>query len=132
MVLEGKGVKVDSFRASSVDKAIVENYDCLLVGSPTMAWSATAHVEDFLEGLKTSRFDGRFAAAFDTRIKSFISGQAAGGLQKSLEKLGFRTIVPPLAAYLEGSRSRNDYTLKKGELEKARKFAETLAKNLEA
>jgi hypothetical protein len=94
-----------------------------------MAWSATAPVKEFVEGSKNGRFDGRFAAAFDTCIKSFKSGQAADGLQKSLEKLGFRTIVPPLAVYVEGSRSRNDYTLK-GELEKARKFAEDLAKNL--
>jgi flavodoxin len=132
MVLEEKGIKVDSFRASYVDKDIVKNYDCLLVGSPTMAWSATAPAKEFLEGLKTSRFDGKFAAAFDTRIKSFISGQAAKGIQESLEKLGFRIIVPPLAAYVEGSRNRNDYTLKEGELEKARKFAEDIAEDLKA
>ena len=109
----------------------MKNYECVLVGSPTMAWSATAPIKQLLEGFSANEFAGKYAAAFDTRVKSRLSGQAAKGIQERLEKLGFKIITPPLVAYVEGSTKKNDFTLKDGELEKAKKYAEDLAQALQ-
>jgi len=96
-----------------------------------MGWSATDPIKQFLAGYKANEFAGKNAAAFDTRIKSRLSGQASKGIQERLEKLGFKIITPPLIAYVEGNVRENDYVLKDGELDKAKKYAEDLAQALQ-
>ena len=130
-VLRGKGFEVDCPDVTHVDNATVKNYDCVIAGSPTMAFSATIPIKEFLEGFAPNEFSGKFAAAFDTRVKSRLSGAAAKGIQKRLEKLGFKIAMPSLAAYVEGSTGKNDFQLKEGELEKAKKFAEDFAQAIQ-
>ena len=96
-----------------------------------MGWSATDPIKQFLAGFRVNEFAGKYAAAFDTRIKSRLSGQASKGIQERLEKLGFKIITPPLVAYVEGNVRENDYVLKDGELDKAKKYAEDLAQALQ-
>ncbi len=131
-VLRERGFEVDCPHVSSVDLANVKNYDCVLAGSPTMAWSATIPIKEFLEGFAQRAFAGKFAAAFDTRVLSRLSGAAAKGIQSRLEKLGFKILLPPLAAYVEGSTAKNDFALRSGELDKAKKYAEDIAKAIQA
>ncbi len=128
--LKQKGLDVDCLNVGSVDRGTVKNYDAVVVGSPTMAFSATAPIKQFLDSFSPNEFAGKFAAAFDTRVKLFISGQASKGIQQKLETLGFKIATPSLAAYVEGSNRKNNFALKEGELEKAKKFAEDLAKAL--
>ncbi len=128
--LREKGLEVDCLNVNSVDKTSVKSYDGLLVGSPTMAFSATTPIKQFLDSYSADEFRGKFAAAFDTRVKLIFSGQAAKGIQQKLEKLGFKIVVAPLVAYVVGSNRKNDYVLKEGELDKARVYAEGLANAL--
>jgi flavorubredoxin len=107
----------------------VKDYDCLVVGSPTHAWRATALIRGFLDGLKAESFSGKSAAAFDTRVKSRLSGGAIGGIEHKLRRLGFKIIVPGLVAYVEGEQPTP--VLVDGELDKAKKIAEDLAKALQ-
>ena len=82
----------------------------------------------FLDRFANDEFSGKLASAFDTQVQSRISGNAANGIEKKLEKLGFKTIMPSLVTYVEGKM--NEMHLKEGELEKAKKYAEDLAKAL--
>jgi flavodoxin len=82
----------------------------------------------FLENLPNEDFSGKFAAAFDTQVQSRLSGSAVKGIEGKLEKLGFKLITSPLVAYVEGKM--NEYHLKEGELEKAKKWAQTIAETL--
>lgn len=128
-VLKEKGFEVDCLYVKDVDQASVKNYDCVLTGSPTQAFRATRPIMKFLDGFSKNEFSGKLGAAFDTQLQWKISGNAAKGIEKKLKKLGFRIIMTPLVTYVEGKLE--NVQLKTGELEKTRKYAEDLAKNLQ-
>jgi flavodoxin len=126
-VLKEKGFDVDCLYAMKVEAANMKNYDCILAGSPTQWHRATGFITQFLDRFRKDEFSGKLAAAFDTQIQAPLSGNAAKGIEKKLKKLGFKIAMPPLVTYVEGKGP----SLKKGELEKAKKYAEDLAKALQ-
>jgi len=127
-VLKEKGIEVVSFFVKDVDKAVVKDYDCLVAGAPTMYFRASKGIMQFLDGLPSKEFSGKLAAAFDTQLQTWYSGNAAKSIEKKLKKLGFEIVAPQLIAYVEGKT--NQMHLKEGELEKAKKYAEDLANKL--
>jgi len=126
-VLKEKGIEVDSFFVADVDKAVVKNYDCLLAGAPTMRFRVSRGMTQFLDDLPSKDFSGKLAAAFDTQVQSSFSGNAAKGIEGKLKGLSFKLITAPLIAYVEGSLRKNEWRLKEGELEKAKKWAQEVA-----
>lgn len=127
-VLKEKGLDVDCLFVKNVDAANVKSYDAVIAGAPTMAFRASRPIMEFLDRLGSDRFSGKLAAAFDTQIKSRLSGNAAKGIESRLENLGFRIVMPHLVTYVEGPTK--EIHLKEGELEKAKKYAQDLAKTL--
>ena len=127
--LKEKGIEVDSFHVRDVDGATVKNYDCLIAGSPTMYFRASSGIMQFLDSFSDKEFSGKLGAAFDTQLQSRFSGNAAEGIQKKIERLGCRIIAPPLVAYVAGKM--NSMQLKEGELEKAKNWAQEVAKALQ-
>jgi len=127
-VLKAKGFEVDCLYVNNVDSANVKNYDCVLAGAPTQALRATKPIMEFLDKLGKGEFAVKTAAAFDTQLQSRFSGNAAEGIQKKLEKLGFKIVMPPLVTYVEGKTA--EVHLKDGEIEKAKKYTEDLAGKL--
>jgi flavodoxin len=127
-VLKAKGIEVQSIYVEDVGTSTVKDFNCLVVGSPTHAWKETPLIKKFLDSLKAESFAGKKAAAFDTRIKSRLSGSAVDGVEKRLKQLGFKIAVQGLAAYVE--EKEPNPVLVDGELDKAKKFAEDLAKVL--
>jgi flavodoxin len=127
-VLKQKGFDVDCLYVKDVDQTGVKNYDCVLAGSPTQILRATRPIVQFLEGFGRDEFSGKLAAAFDTQLQGRITGNAAKGVEKKLEKLGFKIVMPPLVTYVEGKLE--NIQLKSGEIEKTKKYAEDLAKTL--
>jgi flavorubredoxin len=124
--LREKGFDVDCLYVEDADPAGVKNYDCVLAGSPTQVLRATGPIMQFLDRFVKDGFSGKLAAAFDTQLQSRMSGNAAKGIEKKLQKLGFKMAMPPLVTYVE--IKMNEIYLKEGELEKAKKYAEDLAK----
>jgi flavodoxin len=129
-VLKEKGFEVDSFFVNDVDKSVVKNYDCLLAGAPTMQFRATRGIIQFLESLPDNEGSGKLAAAFDTQVKSRISGSAVKSIEGKLKSLGFTLVTSPLVAYVEGKLRENEWNLKEGEVEKAKNWAQEVAKAL--
>lgn len=127
-VLKTKGFEVDCLHVDGVDTANVKNYDSLIAGSPTHAFRATPAITQFLDKLGKDEFAGKPAATFDTQLQSRFSGSAAKGIEKKLENLGFKIIMPPLVTYVEGKTE--EVHLKDGEIEKTKKYAEDLANKL--
>ncbi len=127
-VLKEKGLDVDCLYVNDVDATVVKNYDCMLAGSPTQTFRATGPMMHFLDRFGKDEFSGKMAAAFDTQLESRMSGNAAKGIEKKLERLGFKIVMPPLVTYVEGKM--NEMHLKEGELEKVKKYAEDLANKL--
>jgi len=127
--LKEDGVDVDSFYVKDVDVATVKNYDCLIAGAPTMAFRPSKGIMEFLNGLADGGFSGKRAAAFDTQLQMIISGNATKGIEKKLKNLGFTVLKQPLVVYVE-SKAKNVWQFKPGELEKAKTWAQELAKAL--
>jgi len=126
--MKEQGVEIDCFFYKDVSPAAVKSYDCLIVGSPTMAWKPTKEIMQFLDALATESSAGKLAASFDTQIQMRISGNATKALESKLNELGFKQVSPPLIAYVEGKTDR--YQMKEGELEKAKVWATDLANSL--
>lgn len=125
--LREAGVEVDARYVKDVDASTLKEYDCVLVGAPTMAFRPSPDITKFLNGL-SGDFAGKMGAAFDTQLQWRLSGNAAKGIEDKLKKLGFKTVTAPLVAYVEGKQ--NDMRLKEGELEKAKNWAKTVAEAL--
>lgn len=126
--LKEKGIEVDSFYVKDVDKTTVKNYECLIAGSPTTYFRASSGIMQFLNAYGDKEFTGKRAAAFDTQMQGRLSGNAAQGIEKKLQKLGYEIIAPPLVAYVEGKM--NQMQLKDGEMEKTKNWAQDVAKTL--
>lgn len=125
-ILKDKGIEVESFFVNDVDQATIKNYDCLIVGAPTMYFRASSGIMQFLNGLSDKDFSGQLAAAFDTQMQMWWTGNATKGIEKKLKKLGFEIVAPPLIAYVQGKT--NQMQLKDSELEKTKNWAQEVAK----
>jgi flavodoxin len=127
-VLREKGFDVNCLYVKDVNPANLKNYDCVLAGSPTQAFRATKPIMEFLDRFTNDEFSGKLAATFDTQNQSRFSGNAAEGIQKRFEKLGFKLVAAPLVTYVEGKIA--EVHLKDGEIEKTKNWAQELAKIL--
>jgi len=127
-VLREKGMEVRSVFVKEVDRATVKDFDCLIVGSPTMYFRASGGIMQFLNSFSDKEFSGKRGAAFDTQLKSRMSGNGAEGIEKKIKKLGLEVIAPPLVVYVEGKM--NEMQPKAGELEKAKNWAQEVANAL--
>jgi len=119
--LKEKGIEAEALQVSHSAGIKIEDFDCLIIGSPTMAWRPTKDTVKFLEGLKGKNLTGKYAASFDTQMKSFMSGNANKAMESRLKELGFKVVGVPLQAYVKGGRDH--YQLLDGESEKAKDWA---------
>ncbi len=124
-VLKEKGIEVESIFVKNAGQTSIKNYDCLIVGAPTMYFRATSGIMRFLKSLSDKDFSGQLAAAFDTQLQKWYSGNAAEGIEKRLKKLGFKIVAPPLITYVEGEK--DNWRLKTGELEKTKNWVQEVA-----
>lgn len=123
--LKEGGIEVTSVPVQDAKNAKLEEYDCLVLGSPTMAWRPTKDVKEFLGALSGKKFSGKKAASFDTQLKSAMSGNANKALEEGLAGLGYTIACPHLQAYVHGKKDA--YTFLDGEAEKAKKWGKDLA-----
>lgn len=104
-----------------VNKNDLEQIDLIVVGSPINGWRPTQNILWFLYKLN-SRNKGIKAAAFDTRIKTFFSGNVAKKIAKALSDRGFVMIGQPEGFCVKGKEG----PLLTGEIERARSWAKNL------
>jgi flavodoxin len=123
--MKEEGIEVTSVPVQDAKHVKVEEYDCLILGSPTMAWRPTKDVKDYLGSLSGKKFSGKMAASFDTQLKSAMSGNANKALEEGLTELGYTIACPHLQAYVHGKKDA--YTFLDGEEEKAKKWGKDLA-----
>jgi flavodoxin len=98
----------------------------LIVGSPINAWRPTKKITEFLKRLDPAKLKGIKGAAFDTRVKSFISGNAAKKIAGALVNSGVNVIVEPIGFYVAG----NEGPLMEGELKRAEDWIELIKSKL--
>jgi flavodoxin len=120
----GKDSKV--MPVSDFSKKKLEGTKLLVVGSPVNAWRPTEKIKKFIAGFSKGQLEGIKAAAFDTRMKSILSGSASSKISRKLQKAGAEIIADPQAFIVVGSKG----PLSEGEIEKAAKWAASIKKAL--
>jgi flavodoxin len=122
--LKEKGIDAEALHVNQAGGVDIDAYDCLIIGSPTMGWKPTKETVKFLDGLKGKNVTGKFAASFDTQMRSFMSGNANKAMDAQLRTLGFKIVKDPLLAYVHGGK--NGYQFRDGEPEKVKEWAKGL------
>ena len=103
-------ISVNDFKESNL-----QGVKLLIVGSPINAWRPTKKIKAFLDQLEPRQMAGVNAAAFDTRVRSAFSGNAAKRIVRALQSAGATVIGPPMGFYVKA----NQGPLAEGELKKA-------------
>ncbi|MDH7555520.1 MAG: flavodoxin family protein [Candidatus Methanosuratincola sp.] len=124
--MKAKGLETDCLYCKDLGKEKVKGYGSLIVGAPTMAFRPSRDITEFLDSLEAEDVKGKKGAAFDTQIKSALSGNAAKGIEKRISGLGASIFKPHLVAYVEG-KGKNSWELREGELENVKKWAQEAA-----
>jgi flavodoxin len=119
--LLGQALPVADFKATELAEG-----DLLVVGSPINGWRPTPKITGLLTTLGDGRLTGVKAAAFDTRVRLFVHGDAAKKMTESLKAGGAEIVSKPMAFYVRGSEG----PLRSGELDKATTWAKDLLKRV--
>lgn len=116
----GKGVRF--LCADEVKEKDLNGLDLLVVGSPILGWRPSEKTAAFLSSLKPGQLKGVMVAAFDTRIRLFIHGDAARKIAAALQKAGGSLVGIPAGFIVEGTQG----PLACDALQKAAQWAGTL------
>src|SRR5450830_662114 len=100
--------------------------DVLILGCPIIGWRPSQRMQDFLAGLSAGQLRGTKAAAFDTRVRLFIHGDAAGKVSRALEEAGARIVAKPRGFIVMGTEG----PLADGEVDKAVAWGRAIASEL--
>lgn len=115
-------INAQAVSVSKVSTGEIAGLDLIVVGSPINAWRPSERMGRFLESLGKDQLKGIKAAAFDTRVKLFIHGDAAKKIAKALENAGAEIIALPQAFFVKGKEG----PLLDGEIERASQWAKSL------
>lgn len=96
--------------------------DLVVLGSATHAGSMTGKMRRFIKQLKKFEVKHKKAAAFDTRFANVKKG-ALGKIEKILEDMGVKVVVPGLSVIVSGVRG----PLRDEEVEKCKAFGQKLS-----
>lgn len=119
-VIGAKAVRVQDF-----SPGMLQGISHLVVGCPVHAWRLSRPAAEFLSSFPPGSLKGVKVAAFDTRIKGFLSGSASDKVEKQLVNLGGDPVVSPGKFIVKGSEG----PLEEGELENAKHWARHILEN---
>jgi len=121
-------------KVDSVDKADIESFDLLIVGSPTRAFKMTKNISAFLKSLDERKLRNKKIALFDTRMNvektdskflKFMAkrfGYAVDSMAKKIDKKAKNSVFEEKWFYVKDSEG----PLLETELENAREWAEKI------
>lgn len=119
----GLGPGAQVLEASSFSPSRLGPGSLLVVGSPIVGWKPLEGLGAWLDALAPGALDGVRTAAFDTRVKLFIHGDAAKKIEHALEAAGAVRAAEPTWYYVKGTEG----PLLEGEVERAEAWRSELA-----
>jgi len=125
--LKESGIEVDLFYVKKAKKLNAKNYNFLVLGSPTRWGTMSFAVKGFLGKVKSEEWMNRPFAAFDTELPKNIEKEEGSAAEKIAEKLRekqMNQLLPVLKAVVSKIRG---FSLKEGEIERAKEYARELA-----
>lgn len=96
----GEGTRAVPVSGLGVDS--LTGVELLVIGSPVVGWRPSPRLQAFLAQLRPGTLRGVRAAAFDTRVRTILHGDAAGKISRALEKAGAHVVAPPTGFLVEG------------------------------
>jgi menaquinone-dependent protoporphyrinogen IX oxidase len=127
--LKESGIEVDTFYVKDVKKLSANEYDFLVLGSPTKFGTMSFTVKGFLGKVKSKEWKNKPFAAFDTENPENIErkeGSAAEKIAQKLREKQMNQLLPVLKAVVLGWKG----PLQEGEIEWAKGYAGRLATEL--
>ena len=129
------GEEASVVRADGVDADKLNEYELVIVGSPTQGGRPTPLTKGFLDRIPAGGLKGVNVTGFDTRIESRaqgfvlrtfmgLLGYAAGRIARKLESKGGKLIAPAQGFFVEGKEG----PLSDRELERAGAWASSIAR----
>jgi flavodoxin len=113
---------------SDITDESLTGVDLLVVGCPINGWRPTEKMQEFLRGLAPGSLTGVRAAAFDTRVKLFIHGDAAAKISQALQAAGATIVAKPQGFIVQGTEG----PLAPGQTDKAGAWAAFIGAELRA
>ena len=113
-------------RATEFSKTDLNECELFIVGSPIIGWNPSPNTIKLLDSLDKDSLKGKQAAAFDTRVKMWISGNAARKIAKRLKNSGAKLLADPIGFYVKGKEG----PLFEGELQRAEEWARSIKSGL--
>lgn len=117
--------EVKVLHVSEVNSAELKNLNLLVIGSPTHAGRPTPAIKNFLNKIPEPLIRGIKVAGFDTRMSTRLArllGYAGPRIANKLERKGAIPAASPEGFFVKGKEG----PLKKGELERAAKWAKEI------
>lgn len=124
--LKESGIGADTFYVKDVKKLVADDYDFLVLGSPTEFGTMSLTVKGLLGKVKNKEWANKPFAAFDTENPENIERKQGSAAEKIAEKLTgkqMNQLLPVLKALVLGWKG----PLQEGEIERAREYARELA-----
>lgn len=128
--LKESGTETDLFYVKDTKNLRAQNYNFLILGSPTKFYTMSFATKSFIGKMKAEEWANKPFVAFDTENPENIQRKKTGAAEKIAEKLTgkkMNQIMPNLKALILGQKG----PLVEGETEKIAKYAEQLATQIE-
>jgi len=130
--LKESGMEADLFSVKKVKKLSAKDYNFLVLGSPTRWGTMSFAIRFFLGKVKSEEWMNKPFAAFDTENPENIEQariqnkewSAAEKIAKRLRDKQMNQLLPVLKAVVSKIRG---FSLKEGEIERAKEYARELA-----
>ena len=124
--LKESGIEVDTFYVKDIKKLSAKDYNFLVLGSPTRFGTISFAVKGILGKVKSEEWMNKPFAAFDTELPSNIE-KGEGSAAEKLKDKKMNQLLPVLKAVVSKIRG---FSLKEGEIERAKEYARELALKL--
>jgi menaquinone-dependent protoporphyrinogen IX oxidase len=124
--LKGSGIEVDLFDVKNVKKLNAEDYNFLVLGSPTRFGTMSFAIRGFLGKVKSEEWVNKPFTAFDTENPENMEKKEYSAAEKIAAKLidkKMNQLLPVLKAAVIGQKG----PLKEGEIERTKDYARELA-----
>ena len=132
--LKEPGIEVDLFYVKDVKKLNGEDYDFLVLGSPTKFGTMSFTIKFFLGKVKSEEWENKSFAAFDTENPENVEQariqkkewSAAEKIAERLREKKMKQLLPVLKALVLGQKG----PLVEGEIDRTKDYARELAAKL--
>jgi menaquinone-dependent protoporphyrinogen IX oxidase len=127
--LKQSGIEADIFYVKKVKKLNANDYDFMVLGSPTRFGTMSLTVKNFLGKVKSKQWTNKAFAAFGTENPENIErgeGSASEKIAGQLKEMQMKELLPPLKAIALGWKG----PLQQGEIERTQEYARELALKL--